>query len=83
MNTKEEIREVGRWINQYWDDGHDIITSDVFNKELLTKCDLDPILYMGCKLIKRTNMQYLEMPEKYISDERIESAATIYNKEEA
>lgn len=81
MNTKKEIREVGKWINDYWDKGHDIITSDVYN-ELLTRCDMDVILYMGCKLIKQLKREYIEMPEKYITDARIEAAATIYGIDE-
>ena len=81
MNTKAEIREVGKWINDYWDKGHDIITPDVY-EDLLKKCDIDAILYMGCKLVKQPKRTFIEMPEKYIAESRIEAAATIYGIDE-
>ena len=82
MNTKEEIMQAGKWIQDYWDAGHDIIPWEVYEKELSHLCDPDPIMYMKCKLVTAPNKKYFEIHQKFISHERIAAAAQIYCKED-
>ena len=83
MDTPRQIRECAKWLQEYWDSGHEIITEEVYTKEPLCNISMDVFLQLGFKHVKQPVRKFYEYPDHGLTPERVEAVVVLCGEKDA